>query len=630
MPMPSLHLPSFELPTFKGLNRGSSVSSPLSRTSSPRGTFSNMSDSAADPDPSTTTDAEPAATTDDAPPADEEKEADVLDMRQHDEMIRDTLKTLSSTSVQRTNVFGLLITRPPESNGRLRVAIRDEVRFGLWLGLLILLVTGLIFLIVVAVRDDVQFSDTTNHPHATAIIIAGIFALLACFVTAFQLYMHWKNWSHAPSQKLIIRILLMVPVYAISSWVALLELEYSTYIDFVRVCYEAFTLYTFMVLLTQYLGGHEGVVEWMKYKEPIPWVMPLNCLPRCEPTSNFLWYLKYSCLQYAVLAPIAMFVAVICESFHAYGDGEFNLNQGTQHSTHVHTQYKTAVRHISRPLMFSPCSRAIVLSSGYLYVTILINCTQLVSLYALAWLYVIMRKELNPFSPVTKFACIKGVVFFTFWQGVGLAVLVKVGAISETENFSTGEVQVGLQDFIICIEMFIFACCHKYAFGYETYSDGSLALLMEQRSTFITQLTYKRAVDEARRELEERERQNAVVHVPQHEHVYEKTTEHKVEIVPEKDTYANELTTEEKDEIVKARALEIFAHNHSDEEVLGDDKAMRRQLPNSASESQRERNTNGDERRQEGQLIDQEMTRETSTSGQRIDSEDLLHDSEES
>ena len=238
--------------------------------------------------------------------------------------------------------------------------------------------------------------------------------------------------------------------------------------------------------------------------------MPLNCLPRCEPTSNFLWYLKYSCLQYAVLAPIAMFIAVICESFHAYGDGEFNLNQ------------------------------------GYLYVTILINCTQLVSLYALAWLYVIMRKELNPFSPVTKFACIKGVVFFTFWQGVGLAVLVKVGAISETENFSTGEVQVGLQDFIICIEMFIFACCHKYAFGYETYSDGSLALLMEQRSTFITQLTYKRAVDEAKRELEERERENAIVHVPQHEHVYEKTTEHKVEIVPEKELHAKELTDEEK------------------------------------------------------------------------------------
>ena len=264
--MPSLHLPSFELPSLKGLKRGSSVTSPSSKTSSPRGPFSTMSDAAVDP-ATTTSDADAEAASTDDLPADEEKEQDVLDMRQHDEMIRDTLKAISSTSVARTNLFGLLITRPPESGGRIRIAIRDEVRFGLWLGLLILLVTGMIFLIVVAVRDDVQFSDTTDHPHGTAIIIAGIFALLACFVTAFQLYQHWTHWSHPPSQKLIIRILLMVPVYAISSWVALLELEYSTYIDFVRVCYEAFTLYTFMVLLTQYLGGHEGVVEWMKYKE---------------------------------------------------------------------------------------------------------------------------------------------------------------------------------------------------------------------------------------------------------------------------------------------------------------------------------------------------------------------------
>ena len=81
---------------------------------------------------------------------------------------------------------------------------------------------------------------------------------------------------------------------------------------------------------------------------------------------------------------------------------------------------------------------------------------------------------------------------------------------------------------------------------------------------------------------------------------------------------------------MKARAAEIFAHNHNDEEVLGDDRAMRRQLPNTAAQSKRERYTAGDERRQEAAMVDQEMARETSTSGQRIDSEDLLHDAEES
>ena len=266
--MPSL--PSFELPTFKAFGRKSGASSPINNTASPRGSFNNMSDSSssdADSEVVHNNDTDSTATATTASTEEEEKAEDVLDMRQHDEMIKDTLKSLHSQSVAKTNIFGLLVTRPPESGGRLRIAVRDEVRFGLWLLLAVLLVAGMIFLIVVAARDDVQFSDTTNRPHATATIIAGIFALLACFVTGFQLYQHYTHWSHPPSQKLIVRILLMVPVYAVTSWLALLELEYSTYIDFVRVCYEAFTLYTFMVLLTQYLGGHDGVVEWMKYKE---------------------------------------------------------------------------------------------------------------------------------------------------------------------------------------------------------------------------------------------------------------------------------------------------------------------------------------------------------------------------
>ena len=81
---------------------------------------------------------------------------------------------------------------------------------------------------------------------------------------------------------------------------------------------------------------------------------------------------------------------------------------------------------------------------------------------------------------------------------------------------------------------------------------------------------------------------------------------------------------------MKARAAEIFASNHNEEQVLGDDRAMRHQLPNTSAQSKRERANGGDERRHEAQLVDQEMVRETSTSGQRIDEEDLLSNVEES
>ena len=47
--------------------------------------------------------------------------------------------------------------------------------------------------------------------------------------------------------------------------------------------------------------------------------------------------------------------------------------------------------------------------------------------------------------------------------------------------FGHAEIQVGLQDFLVCIEMFIAAAVHKYTFGFETYMDGSFLILMEQR-----------------------------------------------------------------------------------------------------------------------------------------------------
>src|SRR4051812_13137996 len=40
---------------------------------------------------------------------------------------------------------------------------------------------------------------------------------------------------------------------------------------------------------------------------------------------------------------------------------------------------------------------------------------------------------------------------------------------------------MSLQDFLVCIEMFIAAAAHKYTFGFETYKDGSMLVLMEVR-----------------------------------------------------------------------------------------------------------------------------------------------------
>ena len=48
--------------------------------------------------------------------------------------------------------------------------------------------------------------------------------------------------------------------------------------------------------------------------------------------------------------------------------------------------------------------------------TIILNVSVSLALYSLVVFYHVFDKELKPHSPLAKFLCIKGIVFFCFWQ----------------------------------------------------------------------------------------------------------------------------------------------------------------------------------------------------------------------
>lgn len=75
---------------------------------------------------------------------------------------------------------------------------------------------------------------TTDAAWATS----GVFAWLSVLFTGHQIYQHLKHYSCPSQQKWIVRILFMVPIYAIASWLGLKFFHLSIYFDTVRDVYE--------------------------------------------------------------------------------------------------------------------------------------------------------------------------------------------------------------------------------------------------------------------------------------------------------------------------------------------------------------------------------------------------------
>jgi tryptophan-rich sensory protein len=275
--------------------------------------------------------------------------------------------------------------------------------------------------------------------------IAGVFVWAALFVTCTQIYHHLRWYTNPTEQRWIVRILFIVPIYATYSWISLLFFNsesYYVYFFTVRDCYEAFVIYNFLSLCYEYLGGEGNIMSEIRGK-PIrsSCLYGTCCLNGKTYTIGFLRFCKQATLQFCLVKPLMAFVIIFLQAFGHYRDGDWSPD------------------------------------GGYIYITIIYNISESLALYGLFLFYFATRDLLTPFEPVLKFCTVKSVIFLSFWQGVGLAILEKADVISPIidsngTRTSAGTVSAGYQNFLICIEMFCAAIALRYAFPYRVYAQG--------------------------------------------------------------------------------------------------------------------------------------------------------------
>lgn len=280
----------------------------------------------------------------------------------------------------------------------------------------------------------------------------GCFALTAAVVTLLQMLSHLRNYNNPSEQRWIVRLLLMVPVYAFTSWISLIFIRNEgvyIYFNVIRDFYEAIVIYSFLCLCYEYCGGESEIMSALRGKPmKTSWVWFTCCFRGKTYNISFLRHCKQAALQYCIVRPIMSLSTLILQSLGYYADGDWSVDK------------------------------------GYLYITIIYNITVSISLYGLCVFYQATHELLQDHRPLIKFCIVKSIVFLSFWQGVLFAVLEKTNVITgfsfkpgskhidgEEGYVGPGTIAAGYQNAVLSVELLLAAIMLRWAFPHSVYSQ---------------------------------------------------------------------------------------------------------------------------------------------------------------
>uniref|UniRef100_A0A0D9YW91 Uncharacterized protein n=1 Tax=Oryza glumipatula TaxID=40148 RepID=A0A0D9YW91_9ORYZ len=234
-----------------------------------------------------------------------------------------------------------------------------------------------------------------------AILISGFFMLLSVSLSMYLIFQHLSAYNNPEEQKFVLGVILMVPCYAVESYVSLVNPDTSVYCGILRDAYEAFAMYCFGRYITACLGGEERTIAFLKREgggdseEPllhgasekgiIHHHFPVNyILKPWRMGVRFYQIIKFGIFQYVIIKTLTASLSLILQPFGAYCDGEFNLR------------------------------------CGYPYFAAVLNFSQYWALYCLVEWYTATKDELAHIKPLAKFLSFKSI-------GIMIAIMYSLG-----------------------------------------------------------------------------------------------------------------------------------------------------------------------------------------------------------
>jgi len=298
--------------------------------------------------------------------------------------------------------------------------------------------------------DETPLFDSHDFTfHNLSVAISAVFGLIAIVVSLFLMFMHTIRYSRPIEQRHIIRILFMVPVYALVSFLSIVFYTHSVYYEVLRDCYEAFAIASFFSLMCAYIAPNLHLQkEYFRTIKPKQWIWPMKWFQKCAggengwlrtPRSGLTWFnvIWVAVFQYCFIRVTMTITAVVTQYFDRY------------------------------------CLESLNPAFSHIWVMVIEGVAVTVTMYCIIQFYIQIKADIAQHKPILKVLAIKLVIFLSFWQTILISFLTSSGAIAASPKIQTPDIKVGIPSMLLCIEMALFAVFHLWSFSYRPYVIGS-------------------------------------------------------------------------------------------------------------------------------------------------------------
>ncbi|KUJ18918.1 DUF300-domain-containing protein [Mollisia scopiformis] len=254
--------------------------------------------------------------------------------------------------------------------------------------------------------------------HQLITIISGACTVFACVLSFYLIFRHATHYSLPKEQRHIIRIIFMIPVFAILSFLSVIWYDGAEYLKPIESAYEAFALASFFLLLCAYVQEDDNERQTFL---------------QTSGTMKQYTAATIGSFQFPVVMIVLLVVTEITQATGSYCE--------TSNSIHF----------------------------AHIWVTVLSALSTVVAISSVLRYYKALKPTIKHRKPLSKLVGFKAIVFLNFVQTIIFSLLTSNNDLKPTNHITYNDLSIGLPNLILCLEMVIFSIAFLFIYRTQEY-----------------------------------------------------------------------------------------------------------------------------------------------------------------